>query len=132
MIRAGNHDDPLSTNPVLPMANPPRGSRFRVWHLTLAPLLVAIAAANLRDQRIQDPALLALAVGGFALYFGLGWIIWRLLERLPGHSATVHRCAERLGLTLPTLLLVIYLTLMGALFLGSSVVYLLIEAHWPR
>lgn len=88
--------------------------QFRVWHLWLLALFVAVALANIRDQRRNEPALIALAAGGFALYGLIGWGAWRLGRRL----------RTRLGTTAA---LALYLVAMAALFMVATMVYLLIE-----
>ena len=35
----------------------------RIWHLSLLVLFVAIAIADIQDQRVHEPFLIALAVG---------------------------------------------------------------------
>ena len=46
---------------------------LRVWHLALLVLFVAIAIANIQDQRPPTPGLVVLASSGFVLYGFLGW-----------------------------------------------------------
>ena len=65
------------------------------------------ALANIRDQRISEPALIALAGAGFVAYGLLGWAGW--------HAA--RRARAGLG-EMPALLL--YLAAMAGLFLHSS------------
>jgi hypothetical protein len=96
----------VSLRPALP--------RWRVWHLCLLTVFVAVAIANIQDQRRAEPALIALAVGGFLLYAFLGWSTWRL----------VRRFRSRIGMT-P--LLILYLGAMAGLFLVSTIVYLMME-----
>ena len=97
--------------PALPMV------QFRVWHLWLLALFVAIAIVNIQDQRRSEPALIALASAGFVLYGLLGGGAWCVARRL----------RPRLG-TVPVLAL--YLVAMAGLFLISTVVYLLLEHHY--
>jgi heme A synthase len=78
-------------------------------------LFVAIAITNIQDQRMHEPALVALAAGGFALYGLIGWIGWWTVRR---------RLEARLG---TVTLIVLYAIAMGALFLAATVIYLLIE-----
>ena len=90
--------------------------QLRVWHLALLVLFVAIAIANIQDQRPPTRGLVALAASGFVLYGFLGWAGWRLA-----------RCFEdRLG---PTLLLVLYLAAMAMLFLVATLVYVAVEGY---
>jgi hypothetical protein len=88
--------------------------QFRVWHLGLLSLFVAIGIVNIQDQRQSDPTLIALAVLGFVLYGLLGWGAWRLVRRL----------RSRLG-KIPVLAL--YLVIMASLFMVATISYLLIE-----
>ena len=81
-------------------------------------VFVAIAIADIQDQRIREPALIALAGGGLVLYGIIGWIGWW----------TVRRFESRLGLAL---LFVLYSVAMGLLFLLATVIYLVI-AHIYR
>jgi hypothetical protein len=91
-----------------------RRARLRIWHLALLVLFVAIAIVNIQDQRASEPALIALAAGGFVLYGLLGWVGWRIARRYQA----------RLGLAL---LLILYLTAMAGLFLMATIAYLVIE-----
>ena len=88
--------------------------QLRVWHFWLLALFVAVAIVNIQDQRRGEPALIALAAAGFALYGLLGWGAWRFAGRL----------RSRLGTT-PVLAL--YLVAMAGLFMASTIAYLLIE-----
>jgi hypothetical protein len=97
-----------SLQPHLPLV------QFRVWHLGLLSLFVAIAIVNIQDQRQADPTLIALAAVGFALYGLIGWAAWCLMRRL----------RSRLG-KFPVLAL--YLLAMAGLFLAATIIYLLIE-----
>jgi len=90
--------------------------QLRVWHLALLVLFVAIAIANIQDQRPPTPGLVALAVSGFVLYGFLGWAGWRF----------AHRFEARLG---TTLLLVLYLAAMAMLFLVATLVYVAVEVY---
>jgi hypothetical protein len=87
----------------------------RVWHLSLLVLFMAIAIADIRDQRVHEPFLIALAAGGFALYALIGWLGWWIARR---------RLGSRLG---PLWVFVIYAVAMGGLFLVATVIYLVIE-----
>jgi hypothetical protein len=88
--------------------------QFRVWHLALLVLYVAVAIVNIQDQRRGEPALIALAASGFAAYGLLGVLAWRFARRLEG----------RLG---PLPLLTLYLVAMAAMFLVATVTYLVAE-----
>ena len=89
-------------------------ARFRVWHLWLLALFVAVAIVNIQDQGRSEPALVALAIAGFALYGLLGWGAWLIARRY----------RARLGTTAA---LALYLVALAVLFLAATVVYLLIE-----
>ena len=95
---------------------PTRGNlpRFRVWHLCLLTAFVAIAIANIQDQRIRDPVLIAVAVAGFVLYAILGWLGWRFARRFRAHLGEMP-------------FLSLYFIAMSALFLIACVVYVMIE-----
>jgi hypothetical protein len=91
-----------------------RPAGLRVWHLSLLSVLVAVAIVNIQDQRRTEPALIALAAGGFVLYTVLGWAGWRVARQFR------HTLGE-----VP--LVVLYLAAMAALFFVATVVYLLLE-----
>jgi hypothetical protein len=93
-------------------------AQLRIWHLALLVLFAAIAIADIQDQRIPEPALIALAAGGFILYGLIGWMGWWAARRFE----------SRLG---PMLLFVLYAIAMGGLFLLATIVYLVI-AHLYR
>jgi hypothetical protein len=105
------------TQPITPAASirsAPPAFGFRVWHLWLLSVLVAVAIVNIQDQHHNEPALIGLAVAGFVLYGLLGWGGWRLARSF----------RSRLG-AVP--LLAVYLAAMAALFLVATIVYLVIE-----
>jgi hypothetical protein len=77
-------------------------------------LFAAIAIADIQDQRMHEPALIALAAGGFLLYGLIGWIGWW----------SSRRFVARLG---PMLLFLLYAGAMAALFLVATIIYLVIE-----
>jgi hypothetical protein len=111
-IIPGLEVDSMSESP------PPRSASWcqpRIWHLSLLVLFVAIAIADIQDQRMHEPFLIALAAGGFVLYGLIGWLGW---------SAARRRFASRVG---PLWLFVIYAIAMGALFLLATVIYLVLE-----
>jgi len=93
----------------------PNWYRPRIWHLSLLVLFVAIAIADIKDQRVHEPFLIALAAGGFLLYGLIGWLGWWIARR---------RLGSRLG---PLWLFAIYAIAMGALFLVATAIYLVIE-----
>jgi hypothetical protein len=105
-----------------PLPSPPHPTpgwaQIRIWHLALLVLFAAIAIADIQSQRMTEPALIALAVGGFVVYGLIGWIGWW----------TARRFAARIG---PMLLFVLYASAMAALFLVATIVYLII-AHVYR
>ena len=88
--------------------------QFRVWHLWLLALFVAIAIVNIRDQRRCEPALIALAAAGFAFYGLIAWGAWHL----------ARRWRPQLG---GTAVLAAYLVAMSFLFLAATIAYLLLE-----
>jgi|SRR6516165_10000200 hypothetical protein len=88
--------------------------QLRIWHLALLVLYVAVAIADIKDQRRSEPALIGLAAGGFAVYAIVGWLGWHALRRLE----------QRLG---PLLVAIIYMVAMACLFLAATVVYLALE-----
>ena len=90
--------------------------QLRVWHLALLVLFVAVAIANIQDQRPPTPGLVALAASGFVLYGFLGWAGWRFARRFEA----------RIG---STLLLVLYLAAMAGLFLVATLVYVAVEVY---
>ncbi|WP_435011451.1 hypothetical protein P12x_002763 [Tundrisphaera lichenicola] len=92
-------------------------ARVRVWHLGLLVAFVALAIADIQDHRRTEPFLLGLAGVGFAGYWALGWLGWHYSRRFEA----------RLG---PMVLLVLYLASMAGLFLGATVIYLLIEHRY--
>jgi hypothetical protein len=100
-------------------SSPPRRSagwyQPKIWHLLLLVLFVAIAIADIQDQRVHEPFLIALAAGGFALYGLIGWLGWWMARR---------RLGSRLG---PMWLFAIYAIAMGGLFLVATAIYLVIE-----
>ena len=77
---------------------------------------MAVAIANIQDQRPPTPGLVALAASGFVLYGLLGWAGWRFARRFEA----------RLG---PILLLVLYLAAMAMLFLVATLVYVALEVY---
>ena len=90
---------------------------FRVWHLSLLVLFVAVAIENMKDQRLSDPRLIALASAGFLGYGVLGWMGWRVARRLePRVGSTVALC--------------LYLVAMSALFLAATGIYLVLEYRY--
>jgi predicted lysophospholipase L1 biosynthesis ABC-type transport system permease subunit len=95
-------------------AQPDSSLRFRIWHLCVLTVLVAIAIVNIQDQRVHEPTLIALAIGGFVLYAVLGWGAWRLARRWRSRIGT-------------TTLASLYCTAMAGVFLASTYCYLMIE-----
>jgi hypothetical protein len=99
-----------------PAHRPAPLGQLRVWHLALLVLFVAVAIANIQDQRPPTQGLVALAASGFVLYGFLGWAGWQL----------AHHFEDRLG---PTFLLVLYLAAMAMLFLVATLVYVAVEVY---
>ena len=84
--------------------------------MALLVLFVAVAIANIQDQRPPTPGLVALAASGFVLYGLLGWAGWRFARRFEA----------RIG---STLLLVLYLAAMAGLFLVATLVYVAADVY---
>jgi hypothetical protein len=98
--------------------------QFRLWHLALLVVYVAIAIVDIQDNRRTEPALIALAAVGFAGYAVTCWLAWHGMRRLK----------HRYGL-LPAV--IGYIVAMAALFLAATVIYLVLEyayvtGYWPR
>src|SRR4051812_31394461 len=110
--------NPNDSNPPPPMRCASTWYQPRIWHLALLVLFVAIAIADIQDHRVREPALIAMAAGGFVLYAIIGWIGWWAARR---------RFEARLG---PVLLFVLYAIAMAALFLLATVIYLVIEYQY--
>ena len=91
--------------------------QFQVWHLVVLVAFVAIAIANIQDQRMHEPVLIALALAGFVVYGLLGWAGWRLAGGL----------GSKLG---QTIRMILYLVGMATLFLVATVTYLVIEYQY--
>lgn len=96
----------------------PGWAQPRIWHFILLVLFVAIAITDIREQRIDEPILVALAAGGLIVYGLIGWIGWWAAQRFK----------TRLG---PVVLFVLYAVAMGMFFLVATIMYLLI-AHLYR
>jgi hypothetical protein len=105
-------------SPNSPTHRIPGWAQPRIWHFVLLVVFVAIAITDIREQRIQEPVLIALAAGGLALYGLIGWVGWWAVQRF----------AARLG---PTLLFILYSVVMGVFFLVATIIYLVI-AHLYR
>ena len=105
-------------SPKPPLRRVPSWAQPRIWHFVLLVMFVAIAITDIREQRIQEPVLIALAAGGLAFYGLIGWTGWWAVQRFE----------TRVG---PTLLFILYSVAMGVLFLVATVIYLVI-AHMYR
>ena len=88
--------------------------QFRVWHFGLLVAFTAIAIVDIQGYCQKETALIALAAGGYAAYALLCWLIWHAM----------HRFERRLG---SVVLVAAYAVSMGALFLASTIAYLLME-----
>lgn len=104
----------------------PNSRQLRLWHLGFLVLFVAIAATNIRDQRMTDPRLVGLACLGFFVYLVIvvaGWF-WVLRRTQQGQGLSPPP---------PTLLghdrnaLILYFVGVASLFLVATVVYLTLE-----
>jgi hypothetical protein len=93
--------------------------QFRIWHIALLVVYVAIAIVDIQDNRRTEPPLIALAALGFAAYALVGWLAWHGVRRLE----------RRLG-RMPAVIL--YLVAMAALFFAATVVYLALEYAYLR
>ncbi len=89
--------------------------QFRVWHLALLVLLVAIAIRNIQDQGRTEPTLIGLAIAGFLLYGYIRWLGSRFLQRFAGRFGKLA-------------LLIAYLVGMAAFFLVATWIYLAAES----
>lgn len=103
----------------LSMSAPARSRRrswvqFQTWQLALLVAYLAVAIVNVQDQRRHEGTLIALASAGFAAYWVLGWVGWRIARRL---GANLNRLT----------LLAVYLTAMSVLFFAATVIYLVAE-----
>jgi hypothetical protein len=88
--------------------------QLRTWHLGLLVLYVAVAIVNIQDQRLTEPALIAIASAGFLAYATIGWLGWRYVQRFEARVGSMP-------------LLVLYLIALAVLFLVATVAYLVIE-----
>jgi hypothetical protein len=89
-------------------------ARLRVWHLALLVLFTAVALVDIQDQRRSEPALIALAGGGYALFGLLGWLGWRIAVRFEPRLGKVR-------------LLILYFIAMAALYMTGTLFYLFAE-----
>jgi hypothetical protein len=108
----------MSVTSESPSPPPARWYQPRIWHLSLLVVFVAIAIADIQDQRMHEPVLIALAAGGFAAYGLIGWLGW---------SAARRRFGARIR---PIWLFVLYALAMGVFFLVATAIYLLIEYRY--
>ncbi len=88
--------------------------QFRIWHLAALVFYVAIAIVDIKDARPREPALIGLAVAGFAAYTLLCWLGWHGMRRFE----------HRIGLTV---VVIIYSVAMAAIFLAATIMYLTLE-----
>ena len=106
----------------------PRLGSAGIWHFIVLVVFVAIAITDIREQRIEEPILIALAAGGLIAYGLIGWIGWW----------AVNRAQPQLG---PVVLFVLYAVAMSVFFLVATIIYLMIAhayragqfrgLHWP-
>jgi hypothetical protein len=95
------------------------GLQWPIWGLMLAVVFVAIAIVDIQNLRRTEPVLVALAAAGYAGYGLMCWLAWRIMGR----------CRSRLG-GVPTL--IVYMVMMGCLFLVATLVYLILEYAYLR
>jgi hypothetical protein len=88
--------------------------QFRIWHLALLVVYVAIAIVDIQALRRNEPALIALASMGYALYGLIIWLGWHCVRHLE----------PRLGRMLAVILFVVA---MGVLYLAAAIIYLAAE-----
>lgn len=99
--------------------------RVRLWHVLALTAFVAVAATNIRDQRIDDPMLAALAALGFLGYLAVGVMGWRRFVARATRSPIPTRPGRLLGGE--SVALIAYVLGMSVLFLVATVAYLAIE-----
>ena len=98
-------------------ASAPRSSwlpSLKVWHLSLLVAFTAVAVRNIQDQRMKEPALIALAAFGFIGYGALGWIAWLATKGVESRMGRTARLA-------------VYLVAMSLFFLLATWIYLVLE-----
>ncbi len=107
-------DSKIGVRPETPKAH--AVTRFKLWHLVLLVAFVAVAIADIKDNRRFEPSLIGLAGGGFACSHAevLAWLGWVFARRFEGKIGKVT-------------LIGLYLASMAGLFLFATVAYLLIE-----
>jgi hypothetical protein len=110
------------------VADKPRPAGLRLWHLSVVVLAVAVAGAMVREGRMQEPLLIALAVAGFlgwCLVAGLGFrLVWRELRRPDGGGESRRRTRRQVAAVL------IYLFAMTTSFVIGLWIYLSIEFRY--
>src|SRR5262245_22021657 len=90
-----------------------RFASFRVWHMLVLVVYVAVAIVDLREARTTDPMQIGSLSAGYAGYAALGWAGWV-------HSRPSRRRAD------PLPGLVAYLVAMAILFLVAAIVHSMI------
>jgi hypothetical protein len=91
--------------------------QFRIWNLALLVVYVEIAIVDIQDQRRQEPFLIALAAAGFVVYGLIVWLGWHFIKRWE----------SRLG-SMPAL--IVYVIVMGAIYLVATYLYLMAESAY--
>jgi hypothetical protein len=88
--------------------------QFRIWHLALLVVYVAIAIVDIQDQRRHEPALIALAAAGFAVYGLIVWLGWHYIRRWKARRGWM-------------LAVIVYAVTMGTIYLVATILYLMAE-----
>ncbi len=91
--------------------------QFRIWHMALLVAFVAIAIVEIREQRVTEPNLIALAAAGFAVYGLMVWVGWHCVKRWEGRVGSM-------------LAIVVCVVTMGLLYLAATIVYLVVEYEY--
>ena len=98
-------------------SNSLRLPRLKIWQMSLLVAFAAIAVRNIQDQRMTEPALIALAAVGFIGYGLIGWLGWpatKEIERRLGKPARLS----------------VYLVAMSLLFMLATAIYLVLEFRY--
>jgi hypothetical protein len=88
--------------------------RFRIWHLALLVAYTGIAIVDVQTLRRNEPTLIALVSAGYLAYGLCCWVGWHLIRHFQPRLALI-------------LVFSIYAVTMATIFLGATIVYLIIE-----